>query len=94
MLEPPGRWASLEVREAMDTTNRSVVTLSNNTEIRYVDAHRVVDRVQQVPGKHPDPEKRIDGQTSYTEEYVECIDCGAERLCDEDLPVECDGGRK
>jgi hypothetical protein len=79
----------------MSNTQSRVTTLSvSEAEITHVDAHRVVNREEQVPGQHPDPVQRVDGQTSYTERYVECIDCGAERLDELDLPVECDGGQR
>jgi hypothetical protein len=79
----------------METTTSRVETLSvTEAEIRYIDAHRIVDREEQVPGQHPDPSKRVEGQTEYTERYVECLDCGAERLDEGEFPVECDGDRR
>ena len=79
----------------MVTTTPRVETLSvSEAEIRHIDAHRIVDREEQVPGQHPDPSQRVEGQTEYTERYIECLDCGAERLDENDLPVECNGGQR
>ncbi|GAA0285699.1 hypothetical protein GCM10009000_121070 [Halobacterium noricense] len=79
----------------MSNTTSGVETLSvTETEISYIDAHRVVNREERVPGQHPDPSLRSDGQTEYTERYIECLDCGAERLSKDDFPVECNGGQR
>lgn len=56
----------------------------------YVGEHLVIDKTELVPGAHPDPHLREDGQTTYPDRYFRCIHCGAERLRRRDLPAECD----
>jgi hypothetical protein len=79
----------------MEPTTSRVETLADRfPNARHVDAHLIVDRCEWVPGKHPDPERRYEGQTEYLERYLRCIDCGVEVLNESDLPVECDGDRR
>ena len=66
----------------------------NHPEARHVDAHLVIDKSEWVPGKHPDPHRRHEGQTEYLERYLRCIECGVEVLKKRDFPVECDGDRR
>lgn len=58
-----------------------------------VDAHLVVDRTDWIPGRHPEPERRYDGQRAYRERYYRCIRCGIECVSLSDFPPECDGVR-
>jgi|GEM_PF-2442284 len=66
----------------------------NHPDAKHVDAHLVIDRREWVPGKHPDPQQRHEGQTEYLERYIQCLRCGREALNERDLPVECDGDRR
>jgi hypothetical protein len=59
-------------------------------DARYVGPHLVIDKTEWVPGAHPEPHRREDGQTEYAESYFRCIRCGAERLSERDFPEECD----
>jgi len=79
----------------MEPTTSRVETLSNRfPNARHVDAHLVIDKSEWVPGKHPDPHRRHEGQTEYLERYLRCIECGVEVLKKRDFPVECDGDRR
>ncbi|MDL0145593.1 hypothetical protein [Halobacterium salinarum] len=62
----------------------------NHPDAKHVDAHLVIDKSEWVPGKHPDPQQRHEGQTEYLERYIQCLRCGQEALNERDLPVECD----
>ncbi|MUV60611.1 hypothetical protein [Halobacterium sp. CBA1126] len=53
--------------------------------------HAVIRKRELVPGKHPDPQLRREGQTQYLEQYFECVHCGIEVLSKMDLPDDCDG---
>lgn len=55
-----------------------------------VGPHLVIDRTEWVPGSHPDPRRREEGQAAYPESYFRCIRCGAERLRKRDFPAACD----
>ena len=79
----------------MANTTSRVETLSDRfADAKHVDAHLVIDRQEWVPGKHPDPQRRHEGQTEYLERYLKCLRCGIEVLNERDLPVECDGDRR
>lgn len=79
----------------MSNTTSRVETLSDRfPDARHVDAHLVIDRREWVPGKHPDPQRRHEGQTEYLERYFRCIDCGVEVVSKRDFPVECDGDQR
>jgi len=79
----------------MSNTTSRVETLSDRfPDARHVDAHLVIDRREWVPGKHPDPQRRHEGQTEYLERYFHCIDCGVEVVSKRDLPIECDGDQR
>lgn len=56
-----------------------------------VGEHAVVRKAEMVPGKHPDPNRRHEGQTQYLERYFECVHCGVEVLSKMDLPKACNG---
>lgn len=59
-------------------------------DVDRVGSHLVIARREWVPGPHPDPYLREDGQTEYVESYFRCIRCEAERLRKRDFPDECD----
>lgn len=63
-------------------------------EATPADPHVVIDKREWVPGEHPEPHRREQGQQAYMETYVRCLRCGAEALREEDLPPECDPSRK
>lgn len=52
--------------------------------------HLVIDKREWVPGKHPDPHRRREGQTEYVERYLECVVCGADRLRKRDFSETCE----
>lgn len=56
-----------------------------------VGPHLVVDKTEWVPGPHPEPHRRYDGQRAYRESYLRCVKCGAERQAERDFPAQCDG---
>lgn len=75
----------------MSYTSSRVETLSNrHPDAEQVGPHLVIDKTDWVPGKHPDPHRRHEGQTEYLERYLRCIQCGVEVLSKRDLPEECD----
>lgn len=59
-------------------------------DAEYVGQHLIIDKTEWVPGANPEPHLREDGQTTYPEQYLRCIHCGAERLGRRDFPEECD----
>jgi hypothetical protein len=61
-------------------------------DAEYVGPHLIVDKTEWVPGGHPEPHLREDGQTTYPERYLHCLRCGAERLRRDEFPAECDVG--
>ena len=61
-------------------------------DAEYVGPHLIVDKTEWVPGRHPEPHLREDGQTTYPERYLRCLRCGAERLRRDEFPEECDSG--
>jgi hypothetical protein len=79
----------------MDKTTRGLERLSDNSypDAQRVGAHLVIDKKDWVPGKHPEPHLREEGQTGYWESYLKCIDCGVEVLSKRDLPESCEGQR-
>lgn len=75
----------------MSDTSSRVETLSNrHPDAEQVGPHLVIDKTEWVPGEHPDPHLRREGQTEYLERYLRCIQCGVEVLSERDLPTECD----
>ena len=56
----------------------------------YVDDHLVIPKRQWVPGEHPEPHLREDGQRGYVEEYYYCLRCGTEQLRKDAFPGTCD----
>lgn len=75
----------------MEPTNRTVETLSEQ-DVTRIGEHRVIKQADVVPGKHPEPHLRSEGQTSYVERYFECLDCGVEVLRKRDFPETCESG--
>jgi len=78
-------------QEAMSDTSSRVETLSN----RYPDAervgpHLVIDKTDWVPGKHPEPQLRVEGQTEYRESYYHCFRCEVQVLSKDDFPDVCE----
>lgn len=59
-------------------------------DAEYVGDHLVIDKTEWVPGEHPEPHRREDGQPGYPETYLRCLRCGAERLSRADFPETCD----
>ena len=59
---------------------------------KTVGPHLVIDRVEWVPGEHPDPHRRDDGRLSYPEPYLRCLRCGVECFSEADFPEECEPG--
>lgn len=75
----------------LDTSSR-VETLSNRyPNAERVGPHLVIDKTDWVPGKHPNPHRRHEGQTEYLERYLRCVQCGVEVLREDDLPKACGG---
>ncbi len=75
----------------MSNTDSRVETLSNrHPDAEQVGPHLVIDKTEWVPGKHPDPHRRHEGQTEYLEKYLRCIQCGVEVLSKGDLPETCE----
>lgn len=58
-----------------------------------VGEHLVIDKREWVPGEHPEPHRREQGQQAYMEHYFRCLRCGVEVLRKRDLPQECDPAR-
>jgi len=79
----------------MSDTSSRVETLSNrHPDTEQVGPHLVIDKTEWVPGKHPDPHQRHEGQTQYRESYHRCIQCGSEVLSKRDLPKTCEGDNR
>ena len=75
----------------MSDTSSRVETLSNrHPDAEQVGPHLVIDKTEWVPGKHPDPHRRHEGQTEYLERYLRCIQCDVEVLSKRDLPETCE----
>ena len=86
-------WASLRRKEAMANTSSRVETLSNSyPDAERVGPHLVINKTEWIPGKHPDPHRRHEGQTEYLEKYLRCIQCEVEVLSKDDLPETCESG--
>ena len=64
-------------------------TAADFPEATSVGAHLVIDKREWVPGEHPEPHLREQGQQGYMESYFRCIRCGAEALRKADLPGDC-----
>jgi hypothetical protein len=78
----------------MSDTSSRVETLSNrHPDAEQVGSHLVIDKTDRVPGKHPDPYRRHEGQAEYLERYLQCIQCGVEVLSKRNLPESCEGQR-
>jgi len=69
--------------------NQTRVTIPEYPEASTVDSHLVIDKREWVPGEHPAPHLREQGQQAYMETYVRCLRCGAEALRHKDLPPDC-----
>jgi len=81
----------MEAEKPMEQTNSIEESLSNRyPETEAVGDHLVIDKTEWVPGKHPDPHRRHEGQTGYLERYLRCIQCGVEVLRERDLPATCE----
>ena len=66
----------------MEHTSRSVETLSNRDETtEEVGEHQVIQQAEMVPGEHPEPHLRTEGQTQYLERYLKCVNCGVALRC-------------
>lgn len=77
----------------MKHTSRPVETLSNRDETtEEVGEHQVIEQAEMVPGEHPEPHLRTEGQTQYLERYLKCVDCGVEVLRKRDFPDTCELG--
>jgi len=75
----------------MPDTSSRVETLSNrHPDAEQVGPHLVIDKTEWVPGEHPDPHLRCDGQTEYLERYLRYVQCGIEVLSKDDLPETCE----
>lgn len=74
----------------MEHSTRSVETLSAQPGTVQVEDHVVVEETDIVPGQHPEPHLRYEGQTSYLERYLRCVRCDIEVLRAHDFPNECD----
>jgi hypothetical protein len=59
-------------------------------DVKNVGEHLITEDADLVPGKHPDPSRRHEGQTEYLERYLRCTKCDVEVLSERDLPEECD----
>ena len=77
----------------MANTSSRVETLSNSyPDAERVGPHLVINKTGWIPGKHPDPHRRHEGQTEYLERYLRCIQCEVEVLSKDDLPETCESG--
>jgi hypothetical protein len=77
----------------MSDTSSRVETLSNRyPNAERVGPHLVIDKTDWVPGKHPNPHRRHEGQTEYLERYLRCVQCGVEVLREDDFPETCESG--
>lgn len=77
----------------MKPTTRLVETLSKRgIEIEEVGEHVVIEQSEVVPGEHPEPHLRTEGQTQYLETYLKCVHCDIEVLRRRDFPETCEGG--
>ena len=75
----------------MGQTNSIEESLSDrHSDAKQAGQHLVIDKAEWVPGKHPDPNRRHEGQTEYLERYLCCIQCGVEVLDEEHLPDQCE----
>lgn len=75
----------------MSDTSSRVETLSNrHPDAERVGPHLVIGKTDWVPGKHPDPHRRREGQTEYCERCIKCLRCRVEVLSKDDLPEECE----
>jgi hypothetical protein len=80
-----------EAEKPMEQTNSIEESLSNrHPDAETVGDHLVIDKTEWVPGKHPEPHRRREGQTEYLEGYLRCIQCGVEVLSKRDLPQTCE----
>lgn len=61
----------------------------NHPDVECVGEHYVINKGEWVPGKHPDPHRRHEGQSMYLERYFRCVQCGIEVLRKEDFPETC-----
>jgi hypothetical protein len=61
----------------------------DHPDVEHVRKHYVIRKGEWVPGEHPDPHRRRDGQTMYLERFFRCVQCGVEVLSKDDLPETC-----
>ena len=76
-------------KQTFDSRN-SEQAVEETDEAREFGGHLIIEDADWVPGKHPDPNRRRQGQTEYLERYLRCIQCDVEVLSERDLPEECD----
>jgi hypothetical protein len=75
----------------MGQTNSIEESLSDrHPDAERVGPHLVIDKTEWVPGKHPDPHRRHEGQAEYLERYLQCVQCGVKVLRERDLPATCE----
>lgn len=61
----------------------------DHPDVEHVGEHYVIRKGEWVPGKHPDPNRRREGQEMYLERFYRCVQCGVEVLRRDDLPETC-----
>jgi hypothetical protein len=76
-------------KQTLDSRNAEQ-PVEETDEAREIGGHLIIEDANWAPGKHPDPNRRRQGQTEYLEQYLRCIQCGVEVLSKRDLPEECD----
>ena len=88
----PDSVASLEAREAITNSGSygKRASAPEHPDVERAGEHYVIRKGEWVPGKHPDPHRRHEGQRMYLERFVRCVQCGAEALRKDDLPTECE----
>jgi len=68
-----------------------VETLSDrHPDAERVGPHLVIDKTDWVPGRHPDPHRRHEGQTEYLESFYQCLRCEVQVLSKDDFPETCE----
>lgn len=75
-----------------NASSRVETLLLSHPDAEQVGPHQVIKQTQRVPGKHPEPHRRYEGQTEYLERYLKCVACGEDRLQKRDFPDTCGGG--
>lgn len=77
----------------MSTHKNTRSAAPSHPEADAVGPHLVIDRTEWIPGSHPEPHRRGDGQRAYAETYYRCLKCGIETVSKADFPEECDAPR-